>query len=296
MIKHTFITFLAVSTLTAAIINVPEDYSTIQEGINASVEGDTVLVAQGNYVENLILEKEIVLASYALLTNHYKDTDWTNNVHVTNTRIMGGSPSNSKKGSCIQVSYGNIQPTIMGFTISDGVGTSMLINDCDATRVERSGGAIMAYQAFPIVTFNRFLNNGVSSPNDDQAALSVQNGGGITLYNDDDVEFDEDRTSFRQNTNNSRDIPETWNVQNNYFENNSSANGENFYTRGFSGTIDVSGSVFENIDCEQGTVNEFVLHSVENEAEYLTNDISGFCLDQNVYFVNPVSGDDQILE
>ena len=44
----------------------PEDYSTIQEGINASVEGDTVLVAQGNYVENLILEKEIVLASYAI--------------------------------------------------------------------------------------------------------------------------------------------------------------------------------------------------------------------------------------
>ena len=57
MIKYTFATILAISTLTAATINVPEDYSTIQEGINASSEGDTVLVAQGNYVENLILEK-----------------------------------------------------------------------------------------------------------------------------------------------------------------------------------------------------------------------------------------------
>ena len=293
MIRYIFITILAISTLTAATINVPEDYSTIQEGINASVEGDTVLVAQGNYVENLVLEKEIVLASYALLDQSLQDIDWTNNIHVTNTRIMGGSPTNSKKGSCIQVSYGNIQPTIMGFTISDGVGTSMLINDCDATRVERSGGAIMAYQAFPIVTYNRFLNNGVSTSDNDNAVQSVQNGGGITLYNDDDVEFDEDRTNSGQNTNTSRDIPETWNVQNNYFENNSSANGENFYTRGFAGIIDVSGSVFENINCEQGTVNEFVLHSVENEAEYLTNDISGLCLDQNVYFVNPVSGDDQ---
>ena len=198
MIKHTLTSILAVSTLAAAIINVPEDYSTIQEGINASVEGDTVLVAQGNYVENLVLEKEIVLASYALLDESLQQTDWTNNVHVTNTRIMGGSPANSKKGSCIQVSYGNIQPTIMGFTISDGVGTSMLINDCDATRVERSGGAIMAYQAFPIVTYNRFLNNGASSSNDDQAVLSVQNGGGITLYNDDDVEFDEDRSNSSQ--------------------------------------------------------------------------------------------------
>ena len=291
MVKYIFATILAISTLTAVTINVPGDYSTIQEGINASSEGDTVLVAQGNYVENLILEKEIVLASYAIYDE--LGSEWTNNVHITNTKIMGGSPDNSKKGSCIQVSYGNIQPTIMGFTISDGVGTSMLINDCDATRVERSGGAIMAYQAFPVVTYNRFLNNGVSTSDNDNAVQSVQNGGGITLYNDDDVEFDEDRSNSGHNTSTTRDIPEIWNVQNNYFENNSSANGENFYARGFSGTIDVSGSVFENIDCEQGTVNEFVLHSVENEAEYLTNDISGFCLDQNVYFVNPASGDDQ---
>ncbi len=37
----------------------------------------------------------------------------------------------------------------------------------------------------------------------------------------------------------------------------------------------------------------FFIHSVEDEAEYLTNDISGACLDQNVFFVNPSSGDDQ---
>ena len=67
MVRHILITITTLTILSAIVIYVPEDYSTIQEGINASVEGDTVLVAQGNYVENLVIEKEIVLASYALL-------------------------------------------------------------------------------------------------------------------------------------------------------------------------------------------------------------------------------------
>ncbi len=36
-----------------AIINIPGDYSTIQLGINASANGDTVLVQPGIYVENI---------------------------------------------------------------------------------------------------------------------------------------------------------------------------------------------------------------------------------------------------
>ena len=50
-------------------ILIPEDYLTIQEGIDASVDGDTVLVADGDYVENLVLDKSIVLASLAIYDN-----------------------------------------------------------------------------------------------------------------------------------------------------------------------------------------------------------------------------------
>ena len=50
--------------------------------------------------------------------------------------------------------------------------------------------------------------------------------------------------------------------------------GENFFSHGYEGSIDVSHSVFEDIDCETNSVNKFVLQSIENEADYIQNEIS----------------------
>jgi len=45
----------------AATINVPGDYTTIQDAIDNASDGDTIIVSGGPYYENIVIDKEIVL-------------------------------------------------------------------------------------------------------------------------------------------------------------------------------------------------------------------------------------------
>ena len=56
MQKVIFIALLSFSF--SNIIYIPDDYPTIQEGIDASTTGDSIIVADGEYFENLYLNKE----------------------------------------------------------------------------------------------------------------------------------------------------------------------------------------------------------------------------------------------
>ena len=94
-------------------IQIPTDYTTIQEGIDASTNGDTLLIAQGIYYENLILEKEIVIASHAIYDD--LESGWLDNEHINETIINGVSnPTDPNKGSCLIIRNDNIAPTIIG--------------------------------------------------------------------------------------------------------------------------------------------------------------------------------------
>ena len=284
--------FLFLSFVFSTTINIPDDFPTIQSGINASNDGDTVLVSAGTYYETLYLDKEITLASNAIMDN--LGEDWLDNMSIHQTVISASQePTYSNYGSCLVIEGGNINPTILGLTFQDGTGTKMKTTACDIDINSRSGGAILIYKAYPTITFNRFINNGQSlSTGLNNTGNSVNDGGAIGLYDDEDVEFDEDRSRSGNNGRLTRTVPDTLNITNNYFEGNSSGNGESFYCHGFDGAINVSGSVFENIDCETSSVNEFVLKSVDDNADYVQLNISGSCIEDNTIYVSSQSGDD----
>lgn len=106
MKKLTLITaiILTANLLFAQIINIPEDYPTIQEGINAASDGDTVLVAPDTYFENIIFNgKNIILASHYIIN---PDTSL-----ISQTIIDG-----CQNSSVVEMDAG----TLNGFTIING--------------------------------------------------------------------------------------------------------------------------------------------------------------------------------
>ncbi len=119
------------------IINIPADYSTIQEGIDAAVDGDTVLVQPDTYKEHLIwYSKSITLASLFLTTG---DTSY-----IATTIIDGDTT-----GKVIDMIDLGFDARLTGFTVINGLDTSENGN----------GGGIAINGSFPLVTDMVISNN-----------------------------------------------------------------------------------------------------------------------------------------
>jgi len=112
-----------------ATITIPTEYATIQAGIDASVDGDTVLVQPGTYYETInFIGKEILLTSFILTTNDTNYIDYT---------IIDG---NQEQSSVVTFNYGEDSLSIIrGFTIRNGLGNNA-DPDMDGTFADYGGG------------------------------------------------------------------------------------------------------------------------------------------------------------
>jgi hypothetical protein len=134
-------------------INIPADYLTIQEGIDAAYNGDTVLVAEGTYYENInfLGKKPLIVASEFLM-----DAD-TN--HINNTIINGSQPTNPDIGSVVTLISGEDSTSVLcGFTITGGTGT--FIAEADDARM---GGGVFISQSGGKLLNNHIENNIVTN-------------------------------------------------------------------------------------------------------------------------------------
>ena len=159
---------LASVSVFSATLKVPSQYSKIQLAINASVNGDTVLVSPGTYFENVRFRgKKIIVSSLFLTTGNY--------TYINSTTINGSTPSNPDTGSCVLFVNGEDSLSVIeGFTLTGGTGTKWIDEHGAGTYVE--GGAILSALASPTIKFNIIMNNeAIRKP----SGISSSGGGAI---------------------------------------------------------------------------------------------------------------------
>jgi hypothetical protein len=128
------LTTLLVAHVNTAVIDIPSDHGTIQEGIDHASDGDTILVRPGIYVENINFRgHNVVLASSSLTTG---DT-----AYVSKTIIDG-----DRSGAVITFESGeDSTAAVIGFTIRNGQ--------------SRNGGGIYCSRSSPTIIGNVITGN-----------------------------------------------------------------------------------------------------------------------------------------
>jgi hypothetical protein len=145
--------FALMAASQAQIINVPATYPTIQQGINAASPGDTVLVAEGTYYEQINFKgkKPLMVASRFIMDG--------NTSHIANTIIDGSQLPKLDSASVVYFISGEDTTSILcGFTITRGKGTHIT----DGGYTMRSGGGVCIGSSGAKIIYNHITENHLS--------------------------------------------------------------------------------------------------------------------------------------
>ncbi len=115
--KLLVILLLFTSSVIASTINVPADQATIQAAIDASANGDTILVSPGRYYENIIYRGKSVV-----VTSHFINSGDPNDILST---IIDGSQFSDPDSASTVAMYHNeslLSTALIGFVITGGHG------------------------------------------------------------------------------------------------------------------------------------------------------------------------------
>ncbi|MCD6329471.1 MAG: hypothetical protein J7M10_03815, partial [Candidatus Cloacimonetes bacterium] len=162
-------------------INGTGNYTSIQQGINNSVNGDTVLVYPGTYFENINYNGKNITVSSLYLTTHADS--------FINKTIIDGN----QNGSVVTFSNGEDSTAVIyGLTIVNGTGTIDFMQ-------ELLGGGIFCKNASPLINFCIIYNNSsykgggiyfrLSNSSLCNTIIKNNNGGGVFCRRDSFIEL-----------------------------------------------------------------------------------------------------------
>ena len=148
-----YVLLLLTAACFADVLNVPEQYPSIQQAINLASSGDTIIVAPGRYFENInFLDKAITVRS----------SDPNNPAVVAATIIDGNHPADMNSASVVTFKSGETANSILeGFTLTGGTGSWLSVWwQYEGYLWNRCGGAVLCsnYSA-PTIRKNIITDN-----------------------------------------------------------------------------------------------------------------------------------------